>query len=182
MTRKHYFIFSLPRSRSTWVAHALCYGKSVCYHDLTAEGDMDYIEHTLQDSGFEFSGMADTGIIHRIPEMTRFSSCPAIALHRDHHQCEKSTLAAGYKIPHKFYVDGDYWLQNLHEYWEGPVLHVNYDDIDTAGSAIWEHCIGSGFNSGWWEYLCNLKIEVNIPRVLQSLPRDKRELIMSKQV
>jgi hypothetical protein len=68
--RNRFFIISLPRSGTAWLANFLTYGSSFCFHEaLFCCGSLDDYEHTLSAVYAERVGNADTGAIFVLPAL-----------------------------------------------------------------------------------------------------------------
>lgn len=169
MQAKPFLVFALPRSRTLWLSNALTYGPAVCHHDLCVYGVAE-LERVITSG--TCVGVADTGIIILLEQM-RFQIYPAVAVHRDPAEVYASLRRLGVETTLESLTERAQKLRELERYWEGPVLHVEYEDVDRSGERIWNHCIGEGFDSQRWERLCDMKVEVFIDRELEKFRERK---------
>jgi len=55
-----FFIASLPRSRTAWLANFLTYGPSYCFHEPLSDYSLEDYPRLLESTGTTFSGVADS--------------------------------------------------------------------------------------------------------------------------
>lgn len=164
-----YLIFALPRSRTTWLANAMTHGTSVCHHDLSVDHD---VAKVLLATG---CGDADTGIVHLLHRLGPVKHVPAVVIHRNPGDVADSMQKLGFPGERQRLYEQAQALRTLEMRWDGPVLHVEYDDIDKRGSDIWTHCVGTGFDSQRWGRLCNMKVEAILDRERERYERSRSE-------
>lgn len=163
-----YVIFSLPRSRSTWLSVFLSRPGALCGHDLgmtIASPD----EFTTRLRG-EYAGTCETGasfawrlIRQQMPE-ARF----AVVL-RDPAEVVTSLARCGV-IGVAQEIEAR-WNELVELSVQPGVLTLGFDDLNREAfcAELYRHCLGEAPPKGWWAHLDPVNIQVDMGRNLAAL-------------
>lgn len=64
------------------------------------------------------------------------------------------------------------------------VLTLSFDELDTEEGCkrLFEHCLPYPFDSGWWEYMKALNVQVDVPSVIRLYHENKTEIDGFKKI
>jgi hypothetical protein len=132
-----YFIISLPRCGTGWIANFLTWGDSFCYHEGIYEHDdfNDYAD-MLENNSAKHVGDSDTGLVKLLPFLhKRFPDAKYVFVRRNMEDIRKSTIKAGFStVQLKTLNDGLEWgLKYMNP------LVVEFDDLFTDTQRIWDY-------------------------------------------
>jgi hypothetical protein len=96
MKNRRFFIYSLPRSGSSWLSVFLSGPGSFCYHEPFADGDVAALEARWNKRPEQVVGAIDTSA-HQRP-LVLPSDCVKYVLHRHKHQIESSLRLKGWVL------------------------------------------------------------------------------------
>jgi hypothetical protein len=165
-----FIIFSLPRSRSAWMARFLSYGGNFCGHDLAPRcGTMAEFADLL---GGSFIGSTETGAVIGWRAIRRLlPDARIVVVRRPVRQVYDSLCAFGLGSPALLteLIGRDHMLERLSR--EPGVLSLAFDDLThpSACSRLFEFCLGQRFDYGWWKYLSKINVQIDVPAFLQYL-------------
>jgi hypothetical protein len=165
-----FIVYSLPRSRSAWIARFLSYGGRRCGHDLATEcGSLDEFEGHLR--GGAYAGTAETGAMigwralrRRLPE------AKIAVIRRPVHEVFAS-LARFNVGPEleivKQLIERDAMLDELARV--PGVKSIAFSHLNSIDGcrALFEHCLGEPLDWEWWESLADVNIQVDVPERLR---------------
>lgn len=155
--RPSFFIFSLPRSGSSWLSVFLTGPDSFCYHEPTADYDIPTWEGMAKARPERIVGAVDTGAYIQAPEIwNSFPKAKFFSLVRDPHEINKSSRWIG--------------IENYDAYKEREVLDslkhekILYSKIWDLGylEEIWDRVIGTRFDSERARLLKEMRIERDV--------------------
>lgn len=170
MTAAPFIIFSLPRSRSAWIARFLSYGGRRCGHDIAPEcGSLDEMVGRLRG---EFSGTAETGAVVGWRALRRRMPDARIAvIRRPAHEVIASLATFGLSSSALMdeLIQRDAMLDDV------SALHgvksFSFADLNgiDACRELFEHCLDQPFDWEWWEGLAGVNVQVDVPARLRLL-------------
>ena len=93
----NYFIISQPRCGTAWLANALTWGNSFCYHEgIYGYDSMDDYADMLNSNPAEFVGDSDTGLALMLPWLyARYPDAKYIFVNRNTETVSKSLKEIG---------------------------------------------------------------------------------------
>jgi hypothetical protein len=122
----NFFIASLPRSGTAWLANYLTYGDMLCLHDgfreLKTPIDMKAV---LADTGFQYTGNCDASNLYfQSAIRDLFPKAKYIYIDRDPLTCEKSWKNKGGNDMKDWAIRAHEWITKSND-----VMIVQYDDL-----------------------------------------------------
>ena len=169
MTPPPFVVFSMPRSRSAWLAHWLTrVSESLVGHDLAIAADS--IDQWLEFVARRFRGTCETGAVEIWPILRRsVPSCRIITVHRPLADVCASLIAAGYVPPMDDLERRNAVLERLAA--EDGVLSVPFDALadPRCCAAVQEHALSVPFDWRTWRAASEVNIQVNAERRLARL-------------
>lgn len=163
MTQRRFFIFSLPRSGSSWLSVFLSGAGSYCYHEPFADGDLFSLAKRIYARPEPCVGAIDTSAYRRTDlDLTGFER---FILVRDLSQVRRSFDMKGWKIYGGLINEWDDLLESggilarAHPIYYGKLHDLNYLE------SVWDMVVGLPFDRERAEYL----IEMNIQRTFDSV-------------
>lgn len=136
-----FFIASLPRSRTAWLANFLTYGPSYCFHEPLAECPLESYPQLLNSTGTYFSGVADSlNCLFMEQLVDMFPKAKIVIVRREIGEVAESIKKAFnlkcWKMLEKMNQELDR-IENVYD-----PLVIEYNKFD-AGK-IWKHILGTG--------------------------------------
>lgn len=140
---RNFLVFSLPRSRSSWLSVFLTTGFAICLHDYSAYGK------SLPTNLFQCSyiGMASTGAAGEWEHwVNKYPSAPLVVINRSPRECAASfcevmQLKLNTVMPGMLDLN-----ERLRQISALPqTLTVEFGDIDARAAEIYEHCLPGQF-------------------------------------
>jgi hypothetical protein len=132
-----YFIVSLPRCGTAWLANFLTWGDSFCYHEGVYEQD-DFSEYTamLEGNPAKHVGDCDTGLTLLLPWLYRtYPDAKYVFIQRDIEDIKKSSVKAGLST----HILGE-CLRRVE--WGLRVMNplvIQFEDLFTDTKIIWDY-------------------------------------------
>jgi hypothetical protein len=169
-----FFIVSLPRSRTAWLANFLSYGPCYCYHEPMCDFDLKDYPHMLALAGTPYAGVADSincMIIDKLIKM--FPRAKLVIIRRDIGEVARSVEAAFHLKCMSTLEKMNRELDRIENTYEG--LVVPYHDFSAA--KIWHYLLGNNMhlNEQRLAMLENFNItvpvEVNFRKAIQLTKR-----------
>lgn len=154
-----FVVFSLPRSRSTWLSVFLGREKPVGHDIYIGCSHPDEFASKLEC----LAGTCETGAGFAAPLIRkRFPDCKFAVIVRD-----PSEVAASLA---KFGITGqeaelERRIGDLADIAKDPdVLAVNFSDLDKLETcrSLYEHCLGRPLDAAWWAQIATLNIQVDM--------------------
>jgi hypothetical protein len=157
--KRSFFIFSLPRSGSSWLSVFLGGGGSFCYHEPFADGDMDFLAERISQRPELCVGAIDTSA-HQREALSVPSKWDRYVLLRDQSQVERSLRLRGWVM------DLDNERNRLLSAAAGATA-IYYARLNQIAYLyeIWNMIVGTEFDQERAEYL----VEMNIQRTFSSV-------------
>lgn len=161
-----FFIFSLPRSGSSWLSVFLTGRDSFCYHEPTADYTPQEWMERASERPESTIGAVDTGayihaslITQALPEWTRY-----FVLERDPAEIERSTLT--------FNVRGYDAALQYEKLMDLPFPRISYENLGdlTYLRSVWEMAIGPGFDEARTAKLQEMNIQRDIGKFFALRP------------
>jgi hypothetical protein len=177
MTQAPFIVFSLPRSRSAWIARFLSYGGKRCGHDL-APRCATMKEFADLVSG-EYVGTAETGAVIGWRAIRRLLPDARIAVVRRPVQEVYESLA-------RFGLGSQSLMDELIE--RDTILHhvaklpgvrsFRFADLNnvTVCQELFEFCLGVPFDWEWWESLANVNVQVDVAEQIKYLTENRSRI------
>jgi hypothetical protein len=165
-----FIVFSLPRSRSAWIARFLSYGGKRCGHDLATEcGSLDEFTEKLRG---EYIGTAETGAVVGWKVLRRRLPDARLAVVRRPVPEVYASLARfglGSSALMDELLERDAMLDQLANV-QGvkSFAFADLHGIETCRS-LFEHCLGDSFDWEWWEGLANVNVQVDVAERMRFL-------------
>lgn len=94
--KRHFFVYSLPRSGSSWLSVFLSMPGSYCYHEPFADGDLEDTINKMYRRPEECVGLIDTSAHQR--ELPRLNGWYYFVLHRHKHEVASSLRIKGWVL------------------------------------------------------------------------------------
>lgn len=166
---RNFFILSLPRSRTAWLANFLTFENSFCFHEGLLECDkVDKLKSLFASTGKQIVGNSDCGNILFLDELIKaFPDAKYVVIKRPLEEVKKEMRGMGLG-------DWDGWTLDISEKRMNEVMKdvdaliIDYHDLDEqACKQIWDHCIGTPFNSTRWRMLDGLDIQIILQKKLE---------------
>lgn len=133
-----FLIFSLCRSRSSWLSVLLTTDRSICLHDYAA-----YSRALPELPGYDYVGMADTGAALEFKHWRRsYPSAPLVVVRRDPRQAAAS-LARVVRVPYRKLLARAQETASALDEIEGDrhALSLDFSEVDSRAEEIFQHCL-----------------------------------------
>ena len=170
-----FVVFSLPRSRSTWLSAFLSYGGRIVHHDLGPECDTP--EAFIERLG---NGTCETGAAFAWRLIRRMKpDCKFVVVKRDPSEVCESLERFGLRGQMVEMISRFVHLSEIAI--QPGTLYVEYarlGEMETC-KRIFEFCLDEPFDRAWWERLDAINIQVDMPAWLRHLSsnRDRIEAL-----
>lgn len=163
-----FIVFSLPRSRSTWLSMFLSYDGREIGHDIGPDcaSVADFFAR-LGDGTCETGAAFAWPVIRRLRPDIRF-----VVVRRDPFEVNESLERFGIRNQ---LIEMQRRSDHLEDIAGLPgTLTVSYEDLAKPNvcGALFEHCLDEPFDHGWWNRLDPLNIQVDMPKQLAKLIRN----------
>jgi len=158
-----FIVFSLPRSRSAWIARFLSYGGRKCGHDLAPEcGSLDEFTERLRS---DYAGTAETGAVVGWRALRRCLPDARIAIIRrpiDEVYESLARFGLGSQALLSELIERNAMLDDLARV--RGVRSFTFADLSRMDDcrALFEHCLDIPFDWEWWEGLASVNIQVDV--------------------
>jgi hypothetical protein len=172
-----FIVFSLPRSRSAWVARFLSYGGKRCGHDLATEcGSLAELTGRLHG---EYAGTAETGaVVGWRALLRRIPNARIAVIRRPVREIYDSLshFGLGSSALMDELIDRDAMLDELAKV--HGVKSFTFAGLNTIDSCrdLFEHCLGIPFDWEWWESLAGVNIQVDVAERLRFLEANRSRI------
>ena len=172
---KPFFILSLPRSRTAWLANFLTYGESFCFHEALIERKgMRALQTRMEATGCPVVGNSDSGSILFYDELQdQFPEAKCVIVLRNPEEVVESLSGIGV-FNSEGLVELAYArllsLKNDH-----PTYYFDSLGMENCKS-IYEYLTEQEFNPQRWELLNSLMIEVNVDFLHKKIMKNKDNL------
>ena len=172
-----FIVFSLPRSRSAWIARFLSYGGRRCGHDLATEcASLDELTGRFRG---EYAGTAETGAVigwralrRRLPDARiDVVRSPVGYIH-----ASLSRFGLGSQALMDELIKRDAMLDELARV--PGVKSFTFAQLNgiEACRALFEHCLGVPFDWKWWQGLADVNVQVNVHERLHFLAANRKRI------
>lgn len=156
-------VFSLPRSRSSWLKHWLSNAAGLPVgHDMAIESDS--IDDFLEKLSFRVCGTCETGAVEAWPILRgALPNCRIVTVRRDLSEVIASLVAGGFDAPVDVLTRRAEQLDILSK--QPGVLAVDYRELSDPRvcARLQEHCLGTPFNWPVWELADRINIQIDAP-------------------
>lgn len=167
---KTFFILSLPRTRTAWIANFLTYDTSFCFHEALIDVNPVDLPKLFKSTEKPIVGNSDCGNILFLDEIIEtFMDAKLVIVERPIDEVISSLDTLGEKFSERESV---YQALDIIEYAKYTYDHLllDFHKLDnTACRALWDHCIGTPFNEQRWKMLDGLNTEIIPEKKLQQL-------------
>lgn len=156
----NFVVFSLPRSRSTWLSRFL-----ECKHDLGLRASS---VEDLIDKCDACEGTVETGTVIGWRELLGvFPQIKVVVVRRELIEVCRSLEAKGI-IPNLLDLGRKNYQLDLVSLEPG-VMSVKFESLNRLEvcGAIYQHCKGRPMELGWWEQLAPINVQPNIGELLE---------------
>ena len=179
MTQNPFIIFTLPRSRSAWLAHFLAYVKNG--HRLRSVGHDSFsrcgsIEQCLGlfEADPPLAGTVETGAAFAFPVIQkRLPRARLLVVQRDPQDCLASLIRRG-MVP-----DPQDWAKRVQDLWAvsgAGVRTIGFADLDLESCCrwIWAYCHDGSlpWDADWYEKWRPVNVQIDLPARLEELRRN----------
>ena len=156
-----FFILSLPRCRTAWLANFLTYEDSFCFHEgLLNVGSIGALKGLFEKTGKSVVGNSDCGNILFLDKiMNEFPNANIVLVERE----TASVLSELASMDGFSNVEAVLRSAELLQWAKGAFnpLVVDYWNIDKeVCRSIWNHCIGTQFDETRWEMLDGIDMQI----------------------
>ena len=177
--KNYFFIFGLPRTRTSWLANLFTYSNSFCYHEaLKFCNSINDFKVLLDEHDEQYVGNSDCSMINYFNEIsTCFPNAKYVLIERKPSEVIESLLdfqlMDDYKITEKW-IDK---LQNQinHIKSQNNMLCLNYKDLNDMGTCkeLWKYLLPEiAFNEKRWYFLDELYVNILIGKSYQRMLAD----------
>lgn len=158
-----FVIFSLPRSRSAWLAAWLgAVSGEAIGHDLAVETDT--VDGWLEIVFRRVRGTCETGAVEVWPILRQsIPQCRIVVVARDVAYVADSLTRAGVPVDWEMLERRARSLRDLSE--QSDVLAVNFDDMRNPRvcALIQEYCLGTPFDWATWDRMDRINVQIDMP-------------------
>lgn len=172
----NFFIVSLPRSRTAWLANYLTCGDSFCFHEgLMGCDSIKALKGKMEATRFPIVGNSDCGNILFLEEiMDEFPEAKFVFIHRSPSEVEEELSRIG--LPDNGLVAIEASRMNSYD---SIGLHVEYEDLKNKSfcAEIYTYCTDQPFNQDRWEMLDKLDILIFVDRKIEEVQNHMNEAI-----
>jgi len=176
---RKFFILSLPRSRTAWLANFLTYEDSFCFHEgLLQTASPYHLKDLFESVGKGIVGNADCGNIFFLNEIREiYPDAVFIYIKRD----IKDVLDSLGCMSDDFH---DFQTVHMAESLlrELDVPTFRYDELDEyACREIWELCVGTEFDKTRWEMLDGMDMTIIEDKKMKQINKFERNVIQHRK-
>ena len=175
---KTFFILSLPRSRTAWLANFLTYENAYCFHEgLLESSRVAALSRLFASTGKPIVGNSDCGNVLFVDELrASFPEAKLVIVERPLGEVvdELNDMGLSNFDPETLeYADHQLALAKRTQ----TALVVKFRDMDeNACRHIWHHCIGTPFDENRWRMLDGLDIQIILSKKLEAIRRNGSNL------
>lgn len=175
---KNFFILSLPRSRTAWLANFLTYENSYCFHEglLDCES-VPWLHRLFEETGKPIRGNSDCGNIIFLDQLRKsFPDAKYVIVERP----------LGEVVDELHEIGLESFQPEVMEYADSQLklakrtldaLTVNFHELDeSACRQIWRHCIGTPFDESRWRMLDGLDVQIILAKKLEFYRKKKSNI------
>lgn len=162
--KKHFFIYSLPRSGSAWLSLFLSQPGSYCLHEPLANEAS--LEKQLANRPEEVLGAIDTSA-YLIPFIPPAAFTPYI-LWRDWQDVERSSLQMGFDVDVR--MEQSILTSNVRMTASNTIRYKDLGNINYL-EVLWKEIVGTPFDAERAEYLIEMRVERNISSIVKRLKK-----------
>ncbi len=161
MSMRKFFIFSLPRSGSSWLSVFLSGAGCYCYHEPLADGTFSAFEDRLCLRPELCAGAIDTSAYQLPVEVPR--DFHKFVLVREPSQIQRSLKMKGWSMGNINSVQ-DQMLEAA-----GNAIQIEYSKLNDIKylSWVWNQIVGTPFDSERAEYLLEMNIQRSVSAVIK---------------
>lgn len=177
---KTFFVLSLPRSRTAWLANLFTYENSYCFHEgLLDVPSPHHLKKLFERTGKPIVGNSDCGNIFFTDElMDMFPDATFVVVKRDVDRVLNELREMGSffgEVDHVLHAD--MLLRQFTRHHD--CLTVDFDNLDKKTCArLWRECVGTPFDDRRWEMLDGLDIQIIINKKIEQM-REREQNILS---
>lgn len=157
-----YFILGNARSRLAWVAAAMSHGESACLFEgsLGCVSIEDLAGRLIQTAASR-PGNSDCTNAMLLPRiLERWPNARLVVVTRDTDAVATSLARLGIEADPKRLQANSHGLETAKLLDNTLVVPFQDLGIVEVGRALWEHCVGQGFDARRWQMLDELNIQV----------------------
>jgi hypothetical protein len=160
--KKHFFIYSLPRSGSAWLSMFLSQPGAFCIHEPLANEEP--LMEQMSKRSENVVGAIDTSAY--MDPLVLPKEVKIYVLWRDWESIEQSSLKMGYDIDVKLHQK--IFTSNLEI---TPANTIRYKDLGNLDylEVLWNEIVGTPFDRERAEYLVEMKIERTVVSIVKRL-------------
>lgn len=154
---KPFFIFSLPRSRTAWLANFLTYGETYCFHEgWIGVSTPDEMWRKMKATGRKFTGNSDSGNIMFLDEiMDEYPNAKLILIERPMNEVIRSLSDMGFPGQEEYLRRCHIDLQNL--------------KINASPMVVPFHLMDNGACREMWEYVTDEPLDEQRLEMLEGI-------------
>jgi hypothetical protein len=162
--KKHFFIYSLPRSGSAWLSLFLSQPGSFCFHEPLA--NEEEVMEQFKTRSEPVVGAIDTSAyvnpLSLPPEVQTF------ILWRDWQDVEQSSLRMGFEVDVK--TEQKVLSKNVVV---TPSNTIRYKDLGNLNylETLWKEIVGTEFDCERAEYLVEMQVERSVESIVKRLKK-----------
>lgn len=160
--KKHFFIYSLPRSGSAWLSMFLSQPGAYCFHEPLADDEplMERLARRPEDVVGAIDTSAYTDPITFPPEV------PVYVLWRNWNEIQDSSLRMGYDVDIQF--EQRILTRNVTMTASNTIRYRDLDNLDYL-EVLWKELVGTSFDRERAEFLIEMKVERSEAAIVKRL-------------
>lgn len=157
-----YFILGNGRSRLAWLANAMTYGRSAClFEGSLGCVSIDDLAGRLVETAADRPGNSDCVNAMLLPRiLERWPNARLVVVTRDTDAVATSLARLGIEADPKRLQAIRHGLETAKTLDNTFVVPFQDLGIVEVGRALWEHCVGDGFDARRWRMLDELNVQV----------------------
>jgi hypothetical protein len=164
--KRKFFIYSLPRSGSSWLSQFLSMPGSYCYHEPFADNTLQGILDKMEVRPEPCVGLIDTSAHQRV--VAHLSNCNYFVLRRDLKDVESSLKLKGWVMCLSEENRKLNLVAGLNECIE---IHYRWLDDIVYLRNLWASIVGTPFDQERAEYLIEMRIQREFASVKRRFDR-----------
>jgi hypothetical protein len=167
-----FFVLSLPRSRTAWMANFLTYDCSYCFHEGWLQvPSMHGLRELFASTGKPVVGNADCGNIFFVDEiLDTFTEPKFVMIERPIADVLASLRSMGPEFGDEEGVWRGHELLQAFKRQNVPMLAIDYDSLSqSAYRLIWDYCVGSAYDHQRTVMLDGLNVQIMPDKKLQQI-------------
>ena len=177
---KTFFILSLPLSRTAWLANFLTYENSFCFHEgLLHVPSPHHLDYLFERTHKPIVGNSDCGNVLFLDEIYDvFPDSKFVIIERPYRDVISSMHQMGERFCDDQYVRKAQRLLDTAKTYFNPLV-VPFHQLNHENCRrIWQHCVGTAFDSLRWQMLDGINVQVDPVKKLDQIDSSHTNISM----